>query len=603
MVELTSLHLHWRVSHYKGNSYRSYSLARSYRHQGTSRKQIVLKLGKLSDQQAQRWRHLLQVAKNPKAFFTTLDELVVTQRYAYLDVAVADAVWQQWQLDTVWGHDGKRTLNLATMARILTLNRCIDAAAKSKTPAWFRATALPWLLQIDPSQVNASRIFRELEAIEGQKETVCQHLYQRLLKQAPHTMQSVFYDLSSTTFSGSRCVLMKWGHCKEGYRQHVVLALLVNREGMPFYWEVLPGGTADAKTIEWLLDRIKQRFGELRATLVFDRGMVSDENLALLEAAGIKYISAMDRNQLEGLTEMDFSRFCHLEPERLEQQIDNLPGFIKLNATTFYRDVKLQGKRRYILCFNPELFQDQRRARCEALEAFRAVAAAVNAELRGAKKSRQYQTTLDKFKEPLKKAKLSDFVHLRLHALDLPGKTRPIRTYQGSVLVDESAMRHVGRLDGFWLLVTNHSEKVADGFCMPASEAIVPYQEKVVIESCFRDIKSFIDIEPVYVWTEAHVKAHYTLCVLAHLINRTLSLRLHCHRGDLTKEIVSHPKLYESLSGCQIDRIEVATLQLSTYNMTRPTPEQKELLQRVGLPNLLSREVVETANANNISGE
>jgi len=597
MIDLKTLHLHWRVSHYKGHSYRSYSLARSYRHKGTNRKDIVLKLGKLSDEEAGRWRELLQAAKTPQTFFTTLNDLRVTNHYAYLDVAVANAVWQEWQLDAVFHLLGKRVLSLATMARILTLNRCIDPAAKSKTPDWFRGTALPWLLRIKPSVVNPSRIFRELAAIESHKEALCQHVFHRLQREQPATMRSVCYDLSSTTFSGSRCVLMQWGHCKEGYHKHVVLALVVSSNGVPFYWEVLPGGTADVTTITWLLERLQQQFQGIRATLVFDCGMVSQDNLARLEAADIKYISAMDKSQVEGLSRIDFTMCAHLEPTQVHQQAAHLPGFTRLDDTTYYREIKTEGQRRYILCFNPNLFTDQRRARVEALRAFRACADDVNTTLRAAQKSRQRQATLDKFKRPLHKAKLTAFVDVALHPLLIPGPTRPIRTYQGTVVVDEGAMRHAGRLDGFWLLVTNHSEKVQDEFPMSAQEVIRPYQEKVVIASSFRDIKSFIDIAPVYVWTEAHVKAHYTICVLSHLINRTLTLRLHRHRGETTKAIVSHDRLYETLSSCQIDRLEVENVHVSTYNMTRPSPEQQELLERVGLINLLNRDVVELAKS------
>ena len=94
------------------------------------------------------------------------------------------------------------------------------------------------------------------------------------------SMRNVFYDLSSTTFTTARCILVKWGHCKEGYRNHAVLALVVNRSGLPFYWEVLPGGTTDATTIAWLLERLEERFKVSQTTLVFDRGMVSDDNLS-----------------------------------------------------------------------------------------------------------------------------------------------------------------------------------------------------------------------------------------------------------------------------------------------------------------------------------
>ena len=101
-MDLASLHLHWRVSQYKGKSYRSYSLARAYREQGKNRKEIVLKLGKLSDTEAQRWRRFLRAIKQPSAFLASLDDLSVVRHYAYLDVATANACWDHWQLDDVF---------------------------------------------------------------------------------------------------------------------------------------------------------------------------------------------------------------------------------------------------------------------------------------------------------------------------------------------------------------------------------------------------------------------------------------------------------------------------------------------------------------------
>lgn len=595
-MDIAKLHLHWRERRYKGNTYRSYSLARSYREQGKSRKEVVLKLGKLTDAEVQRWRRCLQAAKQPHSVLTTLDQLVVTHRRAYLDVATVSAIWDEWAFDHVFRQTGKRLLPLAAIARILTVNRCLEPAAKSQTPAWFRTTALPWLLKIPVGQVNTSRIFRELVAIEQHKDALCQHLFERLTRTTPEAMRTVFYDLSSTTFSGSHCVLMKWGYCKEGYHNHVVLALVVNRQGMPFYWEVLPGKTADVTTITWLLHQLKQRFQTSQVTLTFDRGMVSDANLRLLEQAEIPYISAMDKDQIEGLTGIDFSQFSHLEPAQIEHQAEQLPGFTPLTSTTYYQEAVVSGTRRYILCLSPHLFKEQRRARQHAVRRFQRLVQDINTELRTAQQSRQHDATMKKFLPPLQKAKLTGFVQVTLHPFQISVKTknstRIVQSWQATVDVDETAMRTAGRLDGFWLLVTNHVEHTARGFRVPAREVITPYQEKTVIEAVFRDIKSFIDIRPVYVWTEAHVKAHYTLCVLAHVINRTLTLRLHTNTGgDTTQHIVSHERLYQALSACQIDCIEVENVQLSTYNMTRPTQEQQELLTRIGLPHLLHQEV------------
>lgn len=601
-MDLAKLHLHWRVSNYKETIYRSYSLAQAYRKDGKNRKEIIVKLGRLSEEEAERWRNLLKTIKNPNSFFATCDDLVVTDHFAYLDVATANSVWDQWRLDEVFQDTEKREVSISNIARILTVNRCIDPVSKSQTPEWFKKTALSWILDVTTDSINTSRIFRELEVIEKHKEVLCQHLFERLNHRNIESMKSIFYDLSSTTFTGSRCVLMKWGHCKEGYKNHVVLAIVVNQEGLPFYWEVLPGGTADATTIVWLLERLKKRFKQNNTTVVFDRGMVSDENLSLLEENEIKYISAMDKSQLEGITSFDFSRFSHFDSEQVNKQAGELADFMKFNDNTYYREVKVEDKRRYILCFNPQLFKDQRNARKQALENFQMFTKNLNSELNGAKKSRQRKTTCHKFKEGIRKYKLAKFVDVTLRIKHVvqkkaDGTELKIRTYHGTVKLDGKSMLVAGKLDGFWLLVTNHTEKKGDLFSMLAQETITPYREKVVIEAAFRDIKSFIHVAPVHVWTEAHVKAHYTICVLSYLINRTLTVRLHENKGNSTKAIVSHEKTYEKLSGCMIDQITVENIDISTYNMTRPTPDQKELLDRIGMSDLLSHLIVKKINA------
>jgi transposase len=593
-MNLQDLHLHWGECQYKGKSYRSYSLARAYRVNGKNRKEIVYKLGKLNENEVIKWRSLLKGLKNPEAVVTTLGDLKVIEHFAYLDVATANAIWDEWRLDEIFQGNGKRDVEIENIARILTVNRCIDPVSKSQTSEWFSKTTLSWILDVKTDSINASRIFRELEVIENHKEAICQHIFKLLCRRNVQSMKSVFYDLSSTTFSGSRCVLMKWGHCKEGYKNHVVLAIVVNREGLPFYWEVLPGGTADATTIVWLLGRLKKRFKTNNTTLVFDRGMVSDDNLSLLEEDEIKYISAMDKSQLEGITEFDFSTFSHFAPEHVDKQIGELADFIRLNNNTYYREVKVEGKRRYILCFNPQLFKDQRKARKQAIENFQFFTTNLNAELQEAKKSRQRKATNKKFKQGITKYKLTNFVDVTLRIKHVTrkkadGTEQRICTYHGTVKVDEKSMQAVGKLDGFWLLVTNHTEKEGDLFNMSAQQAITPYRDKVVIESAFRDIKSFVKIAPVWVWTEAHVKAHYTICVLSHLINRTLTLRLHENKGEKTKEIVSHEKLYKRLSGCMIDHIKIENIGLSTYNYSHLNEEQGELLKRIGLKSLISK--------------
>jgi transposase len=98
--------------------------------------------------------------------------------------------------------------------------------------------------------------------------------------------------------------MAKWGHCKDGFNTHVVLLLVITPEGYPVYWELLEGNTADVKTIEDLILKIEKIYGKVNSILCFDRGMVSDDNLKLLEGKKIRFITALDGNQVNYFKEL-----------------------------------------------------------------------------------------------------------------------------------------------------------------------------------------------------------------------------------------------------------------------------------------------------------
>ena len=441
-MDLSKLHLNWGGSIYKGVKYRSYSLARSYRENGKNRKEIVLKLGRLTDAEVKDWKAALNAARNPQNLLASVENLIVESNNSYLDIAVVKETWNLWDLDVLFdraGRSKKRDQPLSSVAAALTINRCIDPASKSRVPFWYERTALPIMQNIPPSTMNSSRIFRELTSIEECRIPLCKHLYQKMQENYPEAMKELFYDLSSTTFSGTRCVLMKWGHCKEGYENHVVLALVVNSLGLPIYWEVLPGGTADATTISWLLKRLREHLPIDLPTVVFDRGMVSEDNLSLLEASGVKYISAMDKNQIEAITSIDFSQFLHLTAQNIDTEVKDLPNFMRLSNNLYCQEVTVIGKRRYILCFNPQLFLDQQKAREESLEEFEEQLRILNEELLNAQKGRTLKATSNKFEELLKKGKLQGFVSISLEEAWARKETkkgpRAVVTYQGKMAV------------------------------------------------------------------------------------------------------------------------------------------------------------------------
>ena len=93
------------------------------------------------------------------------------------------------------------------------------------------------------------------------------------------------YDLTSTYFEG---VCARNPKAKRGYsRDHrpdckqVVVALVINRDGFSITHEVFAGNTQDRATLATMLDVLTARAGlKEGATVVVDRGMAFDENIA-----------------------------------------------------------------------------------------------------------------------------------------------------------------------------------------------------------------------------------------------------------------------------------------------------------------------------------
>ena len=65
---------------------------------------------------------------------------------------------------------------------------------------------------------------------------------------------------------------------------------MVDGEGRPICTEMVPGNTADVKLLLPVVERLRTRFGIERACVVADRGMISADTVAALEARGMEYI-------------------------------------------------------------------------------------------------------------------------------------------------------------------------------------------------------------------------------------------------------------------------------------------------------------------------
>src|SRR6266851_5525153 len=104
-------------------------------------------------------------------------------------------------------------------------------------------------------------------------------------------------DLTSTYFEGecARNGKAKRGHSRDHRSdcKQVVVGLVVNRDGFPIAHEVFAGNTQDRTTLATMLDLLAARAGlKEGATVVVDRGMAFDENIAEIKQRKLHYVVA-----------------------------------------------------------------------------------------------------------------------------------------------------------------------------------------------------------------------------------------------------------------------------------------------------------------------
>ena len=82
------------------------------------------------------------------------------------------------------------------------------------------------------------------------------------------------------------------GHSKDyrGHLKQVVLGIVLDDADRPIASFLMPGNTADVTLLLPVVKRLRERFGIARACIVADRGMISADTIAALEAEKIEYI-------------------------------------------------------------------------------------------------------------------------------------------------------------------------------------------------------------------------------------------------------------------------------------------------------------------------
>jgi transposase len=581
------MHLDYQTSKYKDKVYKYYHIAEAYREGGKSKKNRLFPLGKLTDEQAQKIRLICKVISNPDEQVTTLADIVAQECVNYLDVAVVNQLWESWQLSEAFSFDVTRgDLSTDLVAKVLTINRCLDPCSHYSVPEWIRGTALPEILGDQLLDLNDDKIYYELSKIHKNKPAIEYFLFKKSYEQDPQSYDYVNYDLTSSYFVGFRCKLSAFGISKDGkpHCKQVILALMINSRGYPFKWDVFPGNMPEIDTMEKVIKSCAYRFKLRNISMVFDRGLVSDENLNLIEEKELKFISALDSDQIPNVPNIDLQVFKDLDPDTALELIPQFPGFTKFDSSLYYRDLPLEGKRRYILGINPERFIQDRKTRKEKMACFRRFIAQTNKSLKKAKRDRKADPTRNNVLNELRRLKIKKYYkdpqldEIYVNVTLKSGKRKKVKSFRVTVKEKKQKIAKEKLTDGLCVFVTNHVEKQQGEYLFPAKYIIQAYREKTQIEDAFKNIKSFVKIRPFFVNKDEHVKAVYTICVLSYFINRYLSEKRKISEG---KDYLNSKQLYAPFKSCKLVTLLETLSGLTKKDIIPLSAEQKATLQGI----------------------
>jgi hypothetical protein len=287
-----------------------------------------------------------------------------------------------------------------------------------------------------------------------------------------------FFDTTTLWFEGAGGEsLGQRGHSKDfrGHLKQVVLGIVLDDADRPIASFLMPGNTADVTLLLPVVKRLRRRFGIARACIVADRGMISAETIAALEADKIEYILGVgERTSRE------------VRAEIIDDQGLAVPLVIprqKGETDLAVKETTIAG-RRYIICRNEEEARTDAAARAEIVAGLERKLAQGDKALVANKGFRRF----------LKRPKGGGFV------------------------IDRSKIEADARFDGLFVLRTNTKT------C--ALQVVLRYRNLLAVEDAFKTAKALLATRPIFHKTDAGIRGHVFCTFLALVLRKELFDRL-----------------------------------------------------------------------------
>ena len=477
-----AVHVVTTTRRYKGRTYKSHLLRRSYRDGDKVKNETVGNLSHLPEEIIE----LIRRALRGESFVAADEAFQILRSRPHGHVAAVLGTLEKLGLDHLIA--SRRSVERDRCVAMI-VGRILSPGSKLATARLLHADGATSTLgdELELGGVDAEALYAAMDWLLKRQGKIEQGLAKRHLTNGT----LVLYDVSSSYLEGRHCPLGRIGHSRDGKKGtlQIVYGLLCNADGCPVAVEVYEGNTGDPTTLADQIEKVRVRFGLERVVFVGDRGLLTSAriNEELRPVAGLDWISALRTEQIRTLAS---------EGGPLQLSLFDSTDLAEIRHPDFPDE-------RLIACLNPLLKTERARKREDLLQATERdldkIVAATQREKRALRGQDQIGLRVGRVLDRFKVGK-----HFELTITDT--------TFRYSR--KQAAIEAEARLDGIYVLRTSVPKAV-----LSAEDTVRAYKGLAAVERAFRCLKTVdLHIRPIYHRLEDRVRAHVFLCMLAYYV-------------------------------------------------------------------------------------
>jgi transposase len=454
-------------------------------------------------------------------------------------------------------------------------NRMIDACSKRAMPDWYRNTAIQCIRPVKVDDLNSQLFWKIWDSVgEKQLEHIADTFLSAVAEVESSSSDCFLFDTTNyyTFMSGStKSQLAMRGKNKEGrhWLRQVGVALLVSRDKrLPLYYKEYEGNRHDSKVflqrMEDILAAIKKR-GNGEMTVVFDKGMNSQDNIAILDSQDINFITTYSTYYSEDLIHIGLDRFTPVATEKNLRLLQTGKDDDQLVA--WRTEGEYWGKTRtVVVTYNPLTATRQRynfeKKLLQLQEQLFEMQDKVNAQATHWKKK---SSVVKRYEE------ICSGLHIPtdLYTVELSdhGKGLWMNFRKNHYRIG----RYIDRF-GKNIIVTNITEWATD-------EIVQASLDRWMVEDSFRQSKDddLVAMMPMRHWTDSKIRCHLFTCIAVFALLRIIEIRL--RRAGLNMTAKAAMKKMQQLHSCLI---WLPGKRKATRMIEEPDNDQAKILRGFG---------------------